>query len=78
MAGSKLPPGPCFEVTYMNYIERDSVCGELLDWEKAAAVLSYRGGLYYFCSLRCSRMFRQAPASFVKQLSGLQTAENSC
>lgn len=49
----------------MKTIVRDPVCGELLVWEKAATVLSYQGVLHYFCSIRCSKRFRHAPARFI-------------
>lgn len=57
-------PAPDLEVVDMKTIVRDPVCGELIMWEKAAAVLSYHGSLHYFCSLRCSKRFQHAPTRF--------------
>ena len=50
----------------MNHIVRDPDCGEVLEWEKAATVLSYQGALHYFCSICCNKRFRHAPVRFSK------------
>lgn len=49
-------------------IVRDPVCGELIAWDKAAGVLSYRGKFYYFCCKRCFSRFLHSPGQFVKQM----------
>lgn len=49
----------------MNHVVRDPVCGELIDWEKAAMALSYKGELHYFCTIRCSKRFRHDPTRYM-------------
>jgi len=70
-AGSNAPPGYYLEITAMETIVRDPVCGELFDWEKAATVLSYQGTLHYFCSIRCSKRFLHAPTRFILSIQVL-------
>lgn len=45
-------------------IVRDPVCGELIDWRKAAGIYPYNGRLYYFCSRKCMEIFILFPARF--------------
>lgn len=44
----------------------DPVCGELIVWENATAVLDYHGELHYFCSIRCRKRFQHAPKKFTR------------
>ena len=38
-------------------VNKDPVCGRELDDGDVAALSSYEGVTYYFCSIRCSREF---------------------
>ncbi|BCS54146.1 YHS domain-containing protein [Geobacter sp. SVR] len=47
----------------MHYIVQDPVCGESLDWQKAA-VINYQGKLYYFCCRTCLSRFQKTPRRY--------------
>ncbi|MBI5655642.1 MAG: YHS domain-containing protein [Geobacter sp.] len=49
----------------------DPVCGGLIIWESAAAVLNYHGVLHYFCSIRCRKRFQHAPTKFIQPIQVL-------
>ena len=46
-------------------MERDPVCGMLVDPGDAAGNLEYQGHVYYFCSPACLAKFEQTPQRFV-------------
>src|SRR5690348_8304045 len=46
-------------------MERDPVCGMMVDPEKAKARVGYGGKSYYFCSVGCVKRFEQAPEQFL-------------
>ncbi len=46
-------------------MERDPVCGMLVDPGDAAGSREYQGQVYYFCSPACLAKFEQAPQRFV-------------
>lgn len=46
-------------------MERDPVCGMLVDPKQAAGVRDYQGKTYYFCSPNCLTKFDQAPQRYV-------------
>lgn len=45
-------------------IVRDPVCGELIHWQKANAVICFDGRLYYFCCKSCLSKFNRNPKKF--------------
>ncbi|KAF0215394.1 MAG: hypothetical protein FD174_4133 [Geobacteraceae bacterium] len=47
-------------------IVRDPVCGELIQWRKAAGVISFRERLYYFCCRHCLEKFQRSPQRFAE------------
>ena len=47
-------------------IVRDPVCGELIHWQNARGVLSFRGNFYYFCCYGCLQAFRHSPSQYIK------------
>ena len=61
-------------------MERDPVCGMMVDPEKAKARVEYGGRSYYFCSTGCGKRFEQAPEQFLSAaapgvaLHGIQAA----
>lgn len=46
---------------------RDPVCGMEVDQKKAAAVGSYRGDTYYFCTPACQATFARKPKRYVEK-----------
>jgi P-type Cu+ transporter len=46
-------------------MERDPVCGMIVDPESAKAKVEYGGKSYYFCSAGCAKRFEQAPQQFL-------------
>ena len=46
-------------------MERDPVCGMVVDPQKAAAKVEYAGHTYYFCAQGCARRFEQAPEKYL-------------
>jgi len=45
----------------------DPVCGMEVDAEKAAGTSTYRGVVYYFCSLACKQAFDANPTKHLMQ-----------
>ncbi len=43
----------------------DPVCGMTVDTSSAAAVSTYAGQTYYFCSTACKKEFDEQPSRFV-------------
>lgn len=69
-AGNNNVPALPRRISMKTYV-LDPVCGGLIVWEKAAAVLSYHGTLHYFCSIRCRKRFQHAPAKFIEPIQVL-------
>jgi P-type Cu+ transporter len=46
-------------------VERDPVCGMVVDPQKAAARVEHAGHTYYFCAQGCARRFEQAPEKYL-------------
>ena len=44
---------------------RDEVCGMEIESDKAAGDVTLNGRMYYFCSERCRRMFKEHPDRYV-------------
>jgi len=47
-------------------MERDPVCGMMVDPNRAAGRSLFQGKTYYFCSAGCKASFDRTPAKFVK------------
>jgi Cu+-exporting ATPase len=47
-------------------MEKDPVCGMLVDPKQAAGQRVYQGKTYYFCSPACLVKFGKAPARYVE------------
>ena len=45
----------------------DPVCGMEVDSQKAAGMSTYRGAVYYFCSLACKKEFDANPTKLLMQ-----------
>ena len=45
-------------------MERDPVCGMMVDPKQAAATSEYQGKTYYFCAPGCKKQFDQNPQRF--------------
>ncbi|MEW5756305.1 MAG: YHS domain-containing protein [Pseudomonadota bacterium] len=48
-------------------MEKDPVCGMLMDPRQAAGQRRYQGQIYHFCSLDCLAKFDQAPARYAER-----------
>ena len=46
-------------------MERDPVCGMLVDPKTAAGAREFEGQRYYFCNPACLTKFQQAPQRYV-------------
>lgn len=46
-------------------MEKDPVCGMLVDPRQAAGQRQHQGKTYFFCSLDCLKKFDQAPQRYV-------------
>jgi Cu+-exporting ATPase len=46
-------------------MERDPVCGMMVDPKMAAGSSEYQGKTYYFCALGCKAAFDKDPSRFV-------------
>jgi YHS domain-containing protein len=44
---------------------KDPVCGMIVDEEKTAAELSYKGAVYYFCAPGCQKEFAKEPEKYL-------------
>jgi Cu+-exporting ATPase len=58
--------GDAFTVGQEEEMEKDVVCGMLVDPAKAAATSEYNGKTYYFCAKACKIRFDANPAQYVK------------
>lgn len=43
---------------------KDPICGMQVDEKKAAATLTYKGKIYYFCAEACRRAFEKNPEKY--------------
>lgn len=48
-------------------MERDPVCGMLVDPEEAAGRREYAGRTYYFCTSDCLKKFDHAPERYARE-----------
>ncbi|MFC2030042.1 YHS domain-containing protein [Chloroflexota bacterium] len=46
-------------------MERDPVCGMMVDPATAAATYEYRGKTYYFCAVGCKVAFERDPEKYL-------------
>ena len=46
-------------------LERDFVCGMVVEVRRAAAQAHYRGRVYYFCGPSCALAFGKEPEKYV-------------
>lgn len=46
-------------------MERDPVCGMMVDPKTAAAKMEYQGKTYYFCSPGCKSDFEKDPQQYL-------------
>ena len=49
---------------------KDSVCGMMVDPEKAPAKTEHQGQTYYFCAPGCKVAFEKAPEKYLKAAQG--------
>lgn len=54
----------------MGTVERDPVCGMMVDSEKAMDTLQFKGHVYQFCSSVCAEKFGQDPEKYAGKTSG--------
>jgi Cu+-exporting ATPase len=47
-------------------LERDPVCGMMVDRKKAAATSEHKGRTIYFCAAGCKKRFDADPKRYVK------------
>lgn len=47
-------------------MERDPVCGMMVDPKRAAGSAAFSGKTYYFCSAGCKANFDRTPTKFAK------------
>src|SRR5436305_5726054 len=55
-------------------MERDPVCGMMVDPLKAAAEVEHRGMIYYFCGKSCARKFSADPEHFLQSSPKVATS----
>jgi Cu+-exporting ATPase len=48
-------------------MERDPVCGMMVDPKQAPATSEYQGKTYYFCAPGCKKQFDENPERYVGQ-----------
>lgn len=48
-------------------MERDPVCGMMVDPASAAASYEYKGKTYYFCAVGCMKAFEKDPERYLGQ-----------
>ena len=48
-------------------MEKDPVCGMLVDPKKAAGEKTYGGKTYYFCNATCLDKFNKTPDRYVQE-----------
>ncbi len=51
-------------------MERDPVCGMMVDPKTAAGKSEYKGKTYYFCSPGCMKDFDRNPEKYVNKDAG--------
>jgi len=47
-------------------MEKDPICGMIVDPRKAAGKSTYAGKTYYFCNIGCKTTFDKNPAKYAK------------
>ncbi|HLE46042.1 MAG TPA: YHS domain-containing protein [Thermoplasmata archaeon] len=47
-------------------MEKDPICGMMVDPARAAGSSTYQGKAYYFCSPGCKSTFEKNPARYAK------------
>lgn len=47
-------------------MEKDPICGMMVDPKHAAGSSVYQGKTYYFCNVGCKRTFDKNPAKYAK------------
>lgn len=47
-------------------MEKDPICGMMVDPKRAAGSSAYAGKTYYFCSAGCKATFEKNPARYAK------------
>jgi P-type Cu+ transporter len=62
MSTPKMPELPILPAAPL---EKDPVCGMMVDPQKAAGKVAHEGKTYYFCSARCAERFRNEPEEFL-------------
>ncbi len=55
-------------------MQKDPVCGMLVDMNEAAGQRAYQGKTYYFCSPDCLEKFSKAPERYVTQQTPIKKA----
>lgn len=50
-------------------MEKDPVCGMMVDPKEAAGTSEYNGKTYYFCALGCKRSFDKDPEKYLSESS---------
>lgn len=48
-------------------MEKDPVCGMLVDTKRAVATSIYKGKSFWFCSASCKEKFEKDPGRFISQ-----------
>ena len=59
------------------HLERDVVCGMMVDPARAAGTSEYEGKTYYFCGRGCKAKFDANPARYVKPGFGIRPSTSS-
>lgn len=54
----------------MGQIGKDPVCGMLVDSDKAADSMEFKGKIYQFCSIPCAEKFGQDPEKYAGNTAG--------
>jgi Cu+-exporting ATPase len=49
-------------------MQKDPVCGMVVDEKQAAATSTYKGKTYYFCAQTCKERFDRSPEKFIKDI----------
>ncbi len=47
-------------------MEKDPICGMMVDPRSTAGSSTYKGKIYYFCNPGCKATFEKNPAKYVK------------
>lgn len=59
------------ELSGIDQMAEDPVCGMQVDKKKAAATSEYRGQTYYFCAPGCKKAFDQNPEKYLREAPGM-------